>query len=169
MKKFLRWALIYLLLVIGLFLILVGVNWYLIKQREVRLGLARPAFPYAKYSQEELDKMYPQYPNENVATRVTPEQTYAKLIAALKVGDLDEASKQFVAGQQSEWLESLKKIKEKGLLGAMIVDLDKELGKNMMSGAMAQFMISIDKDGEKWARPVDFVKDSNGDWKIKSL
>ncbi|MBI5022559.1 MAG: hypothetical protein HZC05_00075 [Candidatus Magasanikbacteria bacterium] len=42
MKKIFRWALIYLLLVIGLFLILVGVNWYLIKQKEVRLGMARP-------------------------------------------------------------------------------------------------------------------------------
>ena len=169
MKKIFRWALIYLLLVIGLFLILVGVNWYLIKQKDVRLGMARPMFPYTKYSQNELDKMYPQYLNENVPTRVTPEQTYAKLLAALKAGDLEKASQQFTAEQQSEGLKSLKKIKEDGLLAQMIGDLDKKLNKNMMSGAMAQFMISIDKDGEKWARPVDFIKDSNGDWKIKSL
>mgnify|MGYP001558966946 CR=1 FL=1 len=169
MKKFFRWALIYLLLVIGLFLILVGVNWYLIKQKEVRLGMAKPSFPYTKYSQDELDKMYPQYPNENVATRVTPEQTYAKLIAALKAGDWEEASLQFTAEKQGEWLESLKKIKEDGLMGQMIGDLDKDLKKVMMDYSIATYSISILKDGEKWGNNIDFIKDSNGDWKIKSL
>lgn len=169
MKKILRWGLIYLLLVIGLFLILVGVNWYLIKQREVRLGMSKSSFPYTKYSQEELNKMYPQYLNENVPTRVTPEETYAKLIAALKAGDLEEASLQFTAGQQAEWLKSLKKIKENGLLGVMIEDLDKKLEKVYLDTTMGQYSIGIEKNGEIWGRDINFIKDSNGDWKIKSL
>ena len=169
MKKIFRWALIYLLLVIGLFLILVGVNWYLIKQKEVRLGMARPAFPYAKYSQDELDKMYPQYLNENVPTRVTPEETYAKLLAALKAENLDLASQQFTAEQQSEWLKSLEKIKEGALLDDMIGDLDQKLNKENAGGSIAQYNIGIKQEGKIWAHAINFVKDSNGDWKIKSL
>lgn len=169
MKKIFRWALIYLLLVIGLFLILVGVNWYLIKQKEVRIGMARPDFPYARYSQDELNKMYPQYVNENVPTRVTPEETYAKLIAALKAGDLEEASRQFVAEKQGEWLKSLEKIKEDGLLDDMIRDLDKKLEKVYLDKTMGQYRVGVMIEGEKWANDINFIKDSNGDWKIKSL
>lgn len=156
------------MLVVGLFLILVGVNWYLIKQREARLGLARPVFPYTKYSQDELDKMYPQYPNENVPTRVTPEETYAKLIAALKVGNLAEASLQFTAGQQAEWLESLKKIQEKGLLDEMVGDLG-NIEKRNADNIRASYEVIASESGRNIGRPIVFIKDSNGDWKIKSL
>lgn len=159
----------YLLVVLGLFLILVGVNWYLIKQKEARLGLARPDFPYTRYTQEELNKMYPQVLNENVPTRQTPEETYAKFIAALKTGDLEEASKQFVVGKQKEWLESLEKIKEKGLLNDFIQDYDKSLREDLKSDVSAQYMISIVEAGKQVARPIRFIKDSNGDWKIDSL
>ncbi|MBI5731907.1 MAG: hypothetical protein HY982_00930, partial [Candidatus Magasanikbacteria bacterium] len=122
-----------------------------------------------KYSQAELDKMYPQVLNEKVPTRVTPEQTYAKLLAALKVGDLAEASRQFVAEDQAKWLESLQKIKEKGMMEKMVGDLDKELTKGLTGDAMASYSISILKDGIEWGNQIDFIKDSNGDWKIKSL
>jgi hypothetical protein len=183
MKKIFRWALIYLLLVIGLFLILVGVNWYLIKQKEVRLGMARPKFPYTKYSQDELDKMYPQYYEVKVPTRQTPEQTYSKFIAALKVGNLEEASIYFFArniddypvnykldeSKQKEWLASLQKIKQDGLMEKMINDLDKTLNNVSVSDISAQYEIGIKKDGKVWAHTISFMKDIDGDWKIKSL
>lgn len=159
----------YLLLVGGMFLILVGVNWYMLKQEAVRIGMARPNFPYRQYSLEELNKMYPQYPNENVPTRQTPEETYARFIAALKAGDLESASRQFVAEKQAEWLGSLKKIKEGGLLEKMIKDLDQTPSKVNMYEVAAQYEIGVEKDGRVWSHALNFIKDSNGDWKIKSL
>lgn len=169
MKKFFRWALIYLLLIIGLFLILTGYNWYLYKQQLVRGGHAKPTFPYARYTQEELNKMYPQILNENVPTRQTPEETYAKFIAALKAGNLEEASKQFVEKKQKEWLESLRKIKEDILLQVMIDDLERDFRKEYMWDTLAQYRYSVLKEGKKFTNAIDFIKDSNGDWKIDSL
>lgn len=170
MKKYLRYVGYYLLFIVGLFLILTGYNWYLYKQQLVRGGHAKPTFPYARYTQEELNKMYPQYPNENVPTRQTPEETYAKFIAALKKGDLEEASKQFVEKKQKDWLESLGKIKEKGLLEEFIGDYDQKLINNYKYSTTAQFHIGIEAlSGALAERPIDFIKDSNGDWKIDSL
>lgn len=164
-KHFLKIILYYFVFVIGLVLILGGYVWYLNKQNLVRLKLARPEFPYARYSVEELEKMYPQYPNENVATVQTPEQTYAKFIEALKKGDVEGASKQFVAKDEGKWLDVFKKIKENNLLNEYLQDYNKSLQKIFVYNTFAQFSIIINNVG----RPVDFVKDPEGIWKIESL
>src|SRR3989338_8569968 len=56
----------------------------------------------------------------------TPEETLRLFIDALKKGDTDLATKYFVLDVQPEWREGLAKIKETGLLGNMIRDLERE-------------------------------------------
>lgn len=158
-----------LILLSGLLFIIYCYGWFLMKQNLVLSGNARPDFPYARYTEDELNKMYPQYANEKVPTRMSPEQTYAKFIEALKKGDLEEASKQFVLGKQKEWLASLQKIKEKGMMESFIRDFDKNLIKDSLYETTAQFSIGIENAGNISGRRIGFLKDSQGDFKIESL
>lgn len=171
MKKIVFKIFIYLfILIFGVILILAGVGWYMEKQELVVAGHAKPNFPYSRYTQEELNKMYPQYPLEDVKTTQTPEETYAKFIAALKKGDVEEASKQFVIKKQNEWLESLRKIKEKELLAEFIKDYDKKMEKIYLGDSLGQYRIGIKAlSGQMTERPIGFVKSLDGVWKIESL
>src|SRR3989344_1100096 len=54
----------------------------------------------------------------------TPEETLTLFIDALKKGDTDLAAKYFVLDKQEEWRSDLSKIAEKGLLPAMVGDLN---------------------------------------------
>jgi len=173
----------YLLFVFGLVLILVGVGWYSYKQKLARQNLVRPNFPYTKYTDAELEKMFPQVYTVDVPTRQTPEQTYAKFIELLKVGNFEEASNQFFLRdleiyprnldidktKQTKLIKSFKKVKENGLLENMIKDLDKKLDKIYLYDTSAQYSIGIEKDGKIFGDRIDFMKDIDGDWKIKSL
>lgn len=155
----------YVLIVVGLFLILAGVNWYLTKQKQVRLGMARPDFPYFKYTQEELNKLYPQYPLEYVKTTQTPEQTYAKFIAALKAGDLEGARSFFTEKNSEKYFFEFSKRKKEGSLNVIVTDLDKKLEQKESLDTFAQYKFI----GEDVNYVVEFVKNINGVWKIDSL
>ena len=72
-------------------LFLAGFVWYKNKMLRVAAGTARPNFPYTDHSIEELNKLYPQYPAENVATTQTPEETYQKFRNYLQKNDIDSA------------------------------------------------------------------------------
>jgi len=43
------------------------------------------------------------------------------------------------------------------------------LCKNDLCGKKDIFYFIEEKDGEKTSYPIDFIKDSNGDWKLDSL
>lgn len=53
----------------------------------------------------------------------TPEETLILFIDALKLGNINLATKYFVPEKQNEWNEDLAKIKEKGLLQELIKSL----------------------------------------------
>lgn len=156
----------YVLIVVGLFLILFGVGWYLTKQKQVRLGMARPDFPYFKYSQDELNKLYPQYPLENVKTTQTPEQTYAKFISALKAGDLEGASKFFVTKKQEEYLVALEKAKKEGRLAEIISSVDMPVKAQEELDSFAYFVYGDKQDSNA---KIIFEKNIDGVWQIDSL
>lgn len=165
-RKILVIAGYYVLIVVGLFLILAGVNWYLTKQKQVRLGMARPDFPYIKYTQEELNKLYPQYPLENVKTTQTPEQTYAKFISALKAGDLKTASESFVIKKQKEYIVALEKAKKEGRISEIIDSVDRSI---KVQEYLDSFAYYIYEDKQESNTKIIFEKDANGVWQIDSL
>ena len=156
----------YILLVGGMFLILASVNWYMLRQDAVRIGMARPSFPYRQYSLDELNKMYPQYPNENVATIQTTEETYAKFIAALKAGDIDVAVNLMTEKRREEYREAFVSGKKEGKLDKSIKTLDRPIKLKDSFGVFANYALENDKN-ENYV--INFIKDVDGVWKIDSL
>ena len=144
--------------------------WFSAKQSRVALGLAKPHFPYGDYSVEELDKLYPQYVNEDVETTQAPEETHAKFIAALKVGDLNEAVE--CCFRQGDWdgmKEALNDIKSRELLGQMVEDLDAEIKIDFSGDSKASYEYIIRKNNQKFSSTINFVKNNRGVWLIESL
>lgn len=155
----------YVLIVVGLFLILAGVGWYLTKQKQVRLGMARPDFPYFKYSQEELNKLYPQYPLEDVKTTQTPEQTYAKFISALKAGDLGGLEGLFTERKKNAYLEVVEKAKKDGTIGTLLDKLNFSIKQKEVNNSFAVYRLEDGKENSL----ILFEKNINGVWQIDSL
>lgn len=71
-------------------------------------------------SMEELERRY----FEDTYGGDTPEETLRLFIDALKKGDTDLAAKYFVLDKQKEWRNELLEIKERGLLGEMVKDIE---------------------------------------------
>ncbi|MFH1255166.1 MAG: hypothetical protein V1667_01710 [bacterium] len=143
-------------------------KWVDFKMAKVSIGLAESKFPYREYTQEELNKMYPQIRYADVPTRTTPEQTYSALKQALKNEDVEAAVNCFIEEKRGEWRENLKKIKEKGFMQEMEQDLT-ELKLELEGEARMQYSYSKVKDDKIYGYYIDFIKDINGDWKIESL
>lgn len=159
-----------LILIAGAAAVLAGYGWFTAKQARVAAGVARPSFPYGDYNVDELNKMYPQYANEDVATTQTPEETHAKFIAALKAGDLDGAVECcFRQGDWEEMKEGLRNVKEKGQMEQMVKDLDTEIKKDFMGDTKATYFYSVFKDNQKYKEYMGFIKSNRGVWLIESL
>jgi len=173
-KTILKVSLGFLILVIGVLVVLGGYAWFSAKQVRVAAGVARPHFPYGDYNAGELNTMYPQYANENVATTQTPEQTHAKFISALKAGDLNGAVE--CCFRQGDW-ENMKaglvEVQKKGQMGVMVGDLSGEIkigeGQHLDNSSMATYYYFALKNGQKIGSTIDFIKDNRGVWLIKSL
>lgn len=149
-------------------------GWFLGRQKRVVDGFARPNFPYSDYSIEELGRLYPQYANENVVTTRTPEETHKMFVDKLKAGDLNGAVECcFRTGDWGEMKAGLENVKEKGQLNTMIKDLDTEIRNDMKvdinKDAIGTYFYSSTINGEKWGSSIDFVKNNQGIWLIKSL
>ena len=132
----------------------------------VDLGLASPNFPYNRYSQEELKKLYPENIGEGVATVRTPEQTHRMFVEKLKQGDLDGAVE--CCFVKKDWLNvkaGLKNVAEGNSLEEMIKDLDVELKQNLLLDTQASFLYKSEDSGGS----IEFIKDKNGVWLIESL
>ncbi len=144
-------------------------GWFLIQSDRIATGTARPYFPYTDYSIDELNKMYPQTMNENVATTQSPEQTHAKFISALKAGDFDEAVKCcFLESDQKEMLRLLDEVKKNDKLDMMIGDLS-DISKDNMLDTRATYLYNGTSGDKKVGRFIEFVKDEKGVWRITSL
>ena len=129
-------------------------------------GLAHPTFPYMRYSQNELNEMYPQYVNVDVATTRTPEETHRLFVDKLKEGDFDGATE--CCFEKKNWdgmKKALRSIEEDGELTEMIKDLDVDLEVNMLLDTIATYEYS----GESSRSLIQFIKDKNGVWLIESL
>jgi len=96
----------------------------------------------------------------------TPEETLTLFIDALKKGDTDLAAKYFVLDKQEEWRSDLSKIAEKGLLPAMVGDLERtELSIKNNSA----FFSLIDENKFVVSELVMHKNTDTGRWKITEL
>lgn len=121
------------------------------------------------YTQEELDRMFPQIQNADVPTRTTPEQTYANLKKALKNEDVEAAAECFAEEVREEYRKAFLDAQKKGIIKGIEEDLANELKQDYIYEARAHYTFIKNIDGRNINYPITFTKDSNGDWKIKSL
>lgn len=146
-------------------------KWVEIKMRKVALGLAESSFPYRDYTEQELAKMYPQIKYADVATRVAPEETYAKFRQALKENNLELALEQLSkeSGGYSENVGIITATYNQGKFSDIYKKYPEKIEKSYMYESIAQFYF-VEKDNDKITNyPVSFIKDANGDWKLDSL
>lgn len=143
--------------------------WFDVKQDRVLMGLSNPNFPYPDYTTEELGKLYPQEPNEDVVTTQTPEQTHAKFIVALKAGDINGAVDCCVVkAKQGEMKTMMEGVKSRGQFELMVNDLV-EIEPNLVFNTTASYVFSATSKGEKVAGIINFLKNSQGVWLIESF
>lgn len=108
---------------------------------------------------KKLERMYAEDPYGGE----TPEETLRLFIDALKQGDTDLAAKYFVLDKQEEWKIELSMIKDKGLLGVMVKDLEgatkskEEVGTAFYTVANEENVVSV---------LIDLRKGPNEKWKI---
>ncbi len=144
-------------------------GWFLGRQKRVLDGFARPSFPFSDYSVEELGQMFPQYANENVLTTRTPEETHRMFVEKLKAGDLNGAVECcFRTGDWDEMKNLFSRVEKRGQLDMMVGDLN-EIKKEMMLDTMASYSYLGTLNGRKVSNMMEFVKNNQGVWLIKSL
>lgn len=146
-------------------------SWFLGKQARVLSGTARPDFPFSDYSRVELEKLFPQNPENLAVTIQTPEETHQKFLAALKKENFDEAVECcFREGDRGRMKEFMMGVKRKGLLPAMMNDI-KEIHKDKYTENSweATYIYSGTQGKEKIANFMIFTKTTSGIWYIKSL
>lgn len=166
------------IIIIGIVLVVLALlgsvyfnTWFKQKMQKVQLGLSEPNFPYKDYTQEELNKMYPQIKYADVETRITPEQTYEKFRQALQENDLEMAIEQLSA--ESEKYEENARILtdayQQGKFLEIYQSYPEKIEKSNMYESIAEYYY-LEKKGEYNLRQsINFIKDANGDWKLDSL
>lgn len=151
-------------------LLFYGYGWFITKQVRVANGIAKPTFPYNDYGRDELESMYPQVANENVATTRTPEVTHKMFVEKLKVGDLNGAVECCVVkGEWQTMKDGLVKVKVKGELDEMVRDLDVRLEKNFLGDTLSSYDYSVNRNGKDVIGNISFEKNRDGIWLIKSF
>lgn len=146
-------------------------HWAKQKMQKVQLGLAEPNFPYRDYTEEELAKMYPQIKYADVATRVAPEETYAKFRQALQENNLELAIEQLSAESEKYWknVKILTDAYQQGKFSEAYQSYPEKITKSSMYESLAEYYY-LEKRGEYNLRQsINFIKDANGDWKLDSL
>lgn len=166
-KKVIVWVLV-VLIVSGL-----GFKWFGIKMDRVDLGLAKPNFPYIDYTGEELEELFPQIRYANVPTRVTPEETYAKFRQALKENDLEMAIEQIgkESGKYEDVVETLTDFYNNDKFIELFSYYPKEINQYNMYESIAQYEFeyySVEYK-QNLIGSINFIKNSNGDWKLSNL
>ncbi|MDD2753596.1 MAG: hypothetical protein PHT44_03235 [Candidatus Portnoybacteria bacterium] len=145
--------------------------WWPTKQLKIQAGLSSDKFPWRDYSQEELNKLYPQIRYADVPTRITPEQTYAKFREALRTNNLEVALEQLAKDGEKyneNKLSIEKAYKEEKFVSLSELYLDK-LNKSYMYESIAQYYFADKENNKNTNYPINFIKDANGDWKMDSL
>jgi len=148
-----------------------GYRWYEIKMKKIEIGLAEPVFPYRDYTQEELNKMYPQIKYADVATRVTPEETYAKFRQALKENNLEMAIEQ-LSKESKNYAENVKtitKAHEENRFREAFENYPENIEKESMAESIASYYYFRKESDINLKTHISFIKDANGDWKLDNL
>ena len=146
--------------------------WTTRKMDKVSLGLARPDFPYTDYTESELAEMYPQIKYADVATRTTPEETYAKFRQALEENNLEMAIAQLSkeSGKRyNENKEALTQAQKDGRFTEALSYYPEKIEKESMAESIASYYYFRDDGNTKIKTHISFTKDASGDWKIDSL
>lgn len=159
------------IIVLAVFLFTIfAYSWVYDRLELVEMGLSSPKFPYSKYSQEELNELYPQYENMDIETTQTPEQTHAIFLSHLKAGEINEAVECcFRKGDWDKMKEGLKKVEKQGEMQTMISDLDTEIVKDLDLGNNVSYYYITERNGEEIGSIIEFTKNINGIWLIESL
>jgi hypothetical protein len=133
-------------------------NWWEKKQLKIEMGYARSEFPWRDYSQDELNKMYPQIKNADVPTRTAPEETYAKFREALRTNNLNLAIEQLnkESGRYEENRKTLTDAYNEG-------KFPERIEKESMYEAIASYYYL--RNGFK--THISFMKNENGDWGLE--
>lgn len=115
----------------------------------------------------ELDqnKTYEQYPNLEVKTIQTPQQTYDKLRNYLETEQLEQALSLFSDKYRDEYKNIFEQAKLVGKLNELSDRLEKKISKDEKNCYPARCSYLMDKS----KTPIDFVKDSQGIWLIEAL
>ena len=158
-------------LIVGILLILWTLGWFLDKQYKVAEGLAEAKFPYAEYSVEKLNEMFPDYVDRSGISEIqTPEQTHRLFVENLKAGQIDEAVECcFRKGEWGEIKEGLQLVIDDGSFKNMVHDLDTDIVLNVDLGNRRSYDYGIIIDGVNYGSGIDFIKSSDGQWLIESL
>ena len=113
--------------------------------------------------------MFPQYANVDVTTTRTPEQTHKMFVEKLKTGDLNGTVECCVAPvSKKEITDLLSGVKTRGQWDLMLGDI-KDIEKNFVGDTMATYVYSGTLKGQKIANFMEFIKNNQGIWLIKSL
>jgi hypothetical protein len=145
--------------------------WCETKEQKIMLGLASPRFPYWNYSIDELEKMHPQVKNADVLTRVAPEETYSLFRQGLKENNLPMVLNQLSldSARYEANVESIKKAFDEGRFGAALFHYPELIEQEMIGDALAQYKYIEIIDDKKISQTIQFIKNSDGDWKIDKL
>jgi len=146
-------------------------NWVEKKMAKVELGLSNPDFPYRDYTEAELNKMYPQVKYADVETRTTPEETYAKFRQALNENNLEMAIEQLgkESKKYSENVEDLTKAYQELRFGMIYQNYPEKILQEDISESLAQFYFNYKENDTERTHFINFIKNSEGDWKLDSL
>ncbi len=146
-------------------------KWLGVKMQKIQLGLSESNFPYRDYTQEELNKMYPQIKNADIATRVAPEQTYANFRQALKENNLEMAIAQLSKDSKryEENKQILTQVYNEGKFQEAFVSYPEKIEKSYMYESIAQYEYDRQENGKVFVNSINFIKNSDGDWKIDSM
>ena len=172
MKKKILWVIIILVVLAA---ILGG--WYFYKtwwpqrQAMISLGLAESKFPWRAYTQEELNKLFPQIRYADVPTRVTPEQTYAQFREALRTNNLELALEQLSVTSEG-YNENLEKLSNAYKDNKFISSLNlypEKVWRSTFGESIGSLCYEQEINNDKFVACANFLKDVNGDWKMDSL
>lgn len=148
-----------------------GHQWLGVKKQKVALGLSEPNFPYRDRTVEELGRLFPQTRYADVATRVTPEETYAKFRQGLKDNNLDMVLAQLSTDSEryQENMAALTKAYGEGRFKEIFGKYPEKIDKVWVGDTIAQYEFKETDEGHLTSYSVEFLKDQNGDWKLDIL
>lgn len=146
-------------------------KWFPEKIAKIERGLASDKFPWRDFTQDELNKMYPQIKYADVPTRVTPEETYAKFREALRTNNLELALEQFADNSRSgtDAAIQIRKFYDENRFNELYKYYPEKIEKSWANETLAEYFYLEKNDNHNLRQSISFEKNEDGDWKMSSL